>query len=172
MDRLPLSERAAPLNSGPERLQLESWLDFQRTTLLIKCADLDVGQLRRQPVATSLLSLLGLLRHMTFVEQVWFDAVFSGIEAPEYFKRAEDRDADFRDLDGATLDEVYHLYLRACARSREVASGHDLDEMAAVERRGRHVDLRWIYVHLIEEYARHLGHADLLREMIDGSTGY
>jgi len=172
VERIPLPERAPPLHSGPERVQLESWLDFQRTTLLIKCADLDVDQLRRQPVATSLLSLLGLLRHMTFVEQVWFDAVFSGVEAPEYFKRAEDRDADFRDLDSATLDEVYELFLTACARSREVASGHDLDEMAAVERRGRHVDLRWIYVHLIEEYARHLGHADLLRELVDGATGY
>ena len=160
------------MNSGPERVQLESWLDFQRTTLLVKCAGLDVEQLSSRPVATSTLSLLGLLRHMTFVEQAWFDAVFAGLEAPEYFKRAENRDADFQELDSATLEEVYQLFLSATARSREVASGHDLDEMAAVERRGRHVDLRWIYVHMIEEYARHLGHADLLRELIDGSTGY
>jgi uncharacterized damage-inducible protein DinB len=172
MDRIPEPLRRPPINSGPERLQLESWLDFYRSTLLAKCAGLDVDQLARRAVAPSPLTLLGLVRHMTFVEQVWFDAVFSGRDGPEHYKRPDDREADFTDLASASLEEVATLFDATCQRSREAAAGHDLDEMARSPRRGREVDLRWIYVHMIEEYARHCGHADLLRELIDGSTGY
>ncbi|MFI5035436.1 MAG: DinB family protein [Acidimicrobiales bacterium] len=172
MDRIERRERPAPLNAGPERAQLESWLEFHRATLLVKCADLTLEQLCQRPVASSALSLLGLVRHMTFVEQVWFQTIFAGREVADYYKTPDDRDADFHDLDSATLHEVVALYDATCATSRELAAGHDLDEMAAVARRHRHVDLRWIYVHMIEEYARHNGHADLLRELIDGETGY
>jgi uncharacterized damage-inducible protein DinB len=166
------SSRVAPLLSGPERDQLESWLDFYRATLLLKCAGLSVEQLSTRAVASSDLTLLGLLRHMTFVEQVWFEKVFAGRDVDDYYKRDDDRDADFHDLSSASLDVVVGLFHRACAMSRDVSSGRDLDEMALVARRGREVDLRWIYLHMIEEYARHCGHADLLRELIDGTTGY
>ena len=166
------SSRVYPLLSGPERDQLESWLDFYRATLLLKCAGLNAEQLSTRAVPSSDLTLLGLLRHMTFVEQVWFEKIFAGRDVDDYYKRVDDRDADFHDLTSASLDEVVQLFTTACSTSRALSSGRDLDEMALVVRRGRQVDLRWIYVHMIEEYARHCGHADLLRELIDGATGY
>jgi hypothetical protein len=159
--------------SGPERSQLEAWLDFHRATLLHKCDGLGAAQLKERPVPTSSLSLLGMLRHMTQVEQVWFSLRFAGHETSLYYGDEGDRDADFNDLESAALEEVIDLYLHAIKTSREVATGHDLDELAKKPgRQGGHVDLRWIYMHMSEEYARHCGHADLLREMIDGKTGY
>jgi uncharacterized damage-inducible protein DinB len=172
MDQIAVPDRPRPLNSGPERAQLESWLDFHRATLVTKCAGLDLESLCARPVASSTLSLLGLLRHMTMVEQVWFQMTLAGHEVAPYYRRDDDRDADFNDLASATLDDVVALFHATCETSRELAAAHDLDDMAAVVRRGRAVDLRWIYIHMIEEYARHNGHADLLRELIDGATGY
>jgi uncharacterized damage-inducible protein DinB len=172
VDQIDPPSRPAPLDSGPERAQLESWLEFHRATLLMKCAGLNVARLKERPVASSDLSLLGLLRHMTAVEEIWFPITFAGLAMDASYKRADDRDADFHELDSASLDEVVTRFESACQRSRELADGHDLSERAAVERRGRAVDLRWIYLHMIEEYARHNGHADLLRELVDGSTGY
>ncbi|MDE3065447.1 MAG: DUF664 domain-containing protein, partial [Acidobacteriota bacterium] len=142
MDQITAPERPAPLNSGPERAQLESWLEFHRATLLMKCAGLGVEELSRRPVASSDLSLLGLLRHMTAVEEVWFPVTFAGVAMDLSYKREDDRDADFHDLGDTPLGEVVERYAAACARSRELAADHDLDEMAAVERRGRAVDLR------------------------------
>jgi hypothetical protein len=159
-----------PFN-GPEPLQLESWLDFYRATLLEKCNGLNAAQLKERPVATSALSLLGIVRHMTFVEQVWFETTFAGLDTLDYYK-TEDRDADFNDLDSDSVETVFDLYERVLRVSRDLAAGHGLDERAKKPRRGRDVDLRWIYVHMIEEYARHCGHADLIRELIDGTTGY
>jgi hypothetical protein len=172
MDTLTAPERPEPPNSGPERAQLEGWLEFHRATLLKKCDGLTFDQLCQRPAVPSDLSLLGLLRHMTFVEQVWFELVFTGAQVEAHYVRDGDREAPFRDLDDASLDDVVALYLATCQRSRELADARGLDEMAAVARRGRQVDLRWIYVHMIEEYARHNGHADLIREMIDGETGF
>ena len=172
MHQIPNQERPALLKSGTERDQLESWLAFYRATLLTKCAGLSIDQLKMRPIPSSSLTLLGLVRHMTFVEQVWFDMRFAANDVNEYYKRAEDRDADFNDLEGASLDEVVDNYHRACERSDGLARGHGLDEMAVRITEGREVDLRWIYIHMIEEYARHLGHADLMRELIDGETGY
>lgn len=159
------------LHSGPERAQLESWLDFERDSLLVKCDALSEEQLKRRPVATSTLSLLGLVRHLTFVEQVWFEHRFAGLDTPEYYKRESDRDADFNDLDSTPVAEVFANFERARTLSDEIARAYPLETMAKREGRQGLVDLRWIYLHLIEEYARHLGHADLLREMIDGATG-
>jgi hypothetical protein len=160
-----------PFN-GPERLQLDAWLDFYRATLLEKCDGLNTEQLKDRPVASSRLSLLGIVRHMTFVEQVWFESTFAGRNTTEYYKTEGDRDADFNDLDDTAVENVFVLYGQATDVSRDLAAGHDLGEMAAKARRGREVDLRWILIHMIEEYARHCGHADLIRELIDGATGY
>jgi uncharacterized protein DUF664 len=157
---------------GDERLQLNAWLDFYRGTLLEKCDGLSAAQLKERPVATSLLSLLGVVRHLTFVEQVWFETTFSDKDVVEYYKTEGDRDADFKDLDDTAVEEVFDLYLRAIETSRTLSAGHDLDEMAKRPRRGQVVDLRWIYLHAIEEYARHCGHADIIRELVDGATGY
>jgi hypothetical protein len=172
MDTYSAPERPRIPNSGPERLQLDAWLDFYRATILMKCDGLSDEQLKQRPIATSTLSLLGLVRHLTFVEQVWFETTFAGRDVTEYYKTAEDRDLDFTDLDSDSIEDVFARFDRACALSRELALGHDLDEMGARRRGEREVDLRWMYVHCIEEYARHLGHADILRELIDGATGY
>ncbi len=172
MDTYSAPERPRIPFSGPERLQLDAWLDFYRATLLGKCDGLDEAQLKTRPVASSTMSLLGLVRHLTFVEQVWFEDCFAGRDVVSYYKTESDRELDFTDLDGEVVDEVFARYDRACALSRELALGHDLDEMCARPRGTRDVDLRWIYIHLIEEYARHCGHADLMRELIDGTTGY
>jgi hypothetical protein len=109
---------------------------------------------------------------MTFVEQVWFETTFAGLDTVAYYKTEGDRDADFNDLDGDAVETVFDLYERVARVSRDLAAGHDLDEQVKKPRHGRDVDLRWIYVHMIEEYARHCGHADLIRELIDGRTGY
>jgi uncharacterized damage-inducible protein DinB len=158
--------------SGEERTQLESWLDFYRGTLLFKCDGLTADQLRERPVATSAMSLLGLLRHLTFVEQIWFESRFAGRDVVEYYKTDTDREIDFRDLESASVEEVLELYLASVATSRAVAKDRSLDDLAAKARRGIQVDLRWIYLHMIEEYARHCGHADIIRELVDATTGY
>jgi uncharacterized damage-inducible protein DinB len=173
MDKIPSAERPKPLLSGAEREQLDSWLTFYRATLLKKCSELSFDNLCRRPVDSSTMSLLGLLRHMAFVEQIWFDVRFAGNDVVEYYRNPNDRDADWTELDSATLDEVVANFNRACETSDELARGHELEEMVKQPGAGREpVDLRWIYLHLIEEYARHCGHADIIREMLDGATGY
>jgi len=172
MDRVNAPPRQSQPCVGDERSQLESWLTFYRETLLVKCDGLDLEQLSRRPFPTSKLSLLGLVRHMTFVEQVWFERIFAGVDMPRYYKSEPASDDDFDELDSAGLDEVLANYDAAIATSKALAQGHELDELTAKPWRGREVDLRWIYLHMIEEYARHCGHADLLRELIDGATGY
>jgi uncharacterized damage-inducible protein DinB len=173
MDEIPHIERPKPLLSGGEREQLTSWLAFYRATLLKKCSGLSFDTLSRRPVESSTMSLLGLLRHMTFVEQVWFDARFAGNQVVEYYRRPDDREVDWTELDSATLDEVVANYQRAYETADELARGHELEEFVKQPGSGREpVDLRWIYLHMIEEYARHCGHADILRELVDGVTGY
>jgi uncharacterized damage-inducible protein DinB len=172
VDTFIASERPPVPNVGDERPQLEAWLDFYRATLLTKCDSLNVAQLKTRPLATSPLSLLGIVRHMTFVEQVWFETTFAGADTVDYYKTDGDRDADFNDLDSDATETVFDLYQEVIAVSKDLVASHSLDEHAKKPRRGRDVDLRWIYLHMIEEYARHCGHADLLREMIDGKTGY
>jgi uncharacterized damage-inducible protein DinB len=160
-----------PFN-GPERVQLDAWVDFYRATILEKCDGLNAAQLKERPVASSRLSLLGIVRHMTFVEQIWLENRFAGHETSDYYKTEADRDSDFNDLDDTAVENVFLLFQQATDVSRQVSAGHDLDERVKRVTRGRDVDLRWILIHMIEEYARHCGHADLIRELIDGTTGY
>ena len=168
---IPMPERPALVLSGAEVEQLGSWLDFYRATLVMKCADLSAEQLRLASVPPSTMSLLGILRHMTMVEQYWYQVIFAGREV-ELFYKDGDPDGDFNNLGDTPLDEVERRYWATCEVSRALTRGHDLDEIAPVLRHGNEVDLRWIQLHLIEEYARHCGHADLLRECIDATTGY
>jgi uncharacterized damage-inducible protein DinB len=173
MEQIPRFERPKPLFSGDERSQLESWLVFYRATLLKKCSGLSFDDLARRPVVSSTLSLLGLLRHMTFVEQIWFDARFAGNDVVLYYRRPDDREMVWTELDSATLDDVVATFNRACETSDELARGHDLSEFVKEPGDGwEPVNLRWIYLHMIEEYARHCGHADILRELVDGTNGY
>jgi uncharacterized damage-inducible protein DinB len=162
-----VSRNDPPFIAG-EREMLESWLDYHRDTLVWKCAGLTDEQLKQRACPPSTLTLLGLVRHMTEVENSWFGH-FVG-EREQVYSTEEWPDADFDDLEKADPAEAFAAFARKCVQSRERASRRGLDD-TFVSRRGNEISLRWIYVHMIEEYARHNGHADLIREAIDGVTG-
>jgi uncharacterized damage-inducible protein DinB len=164
----PQVSRADTLRTAGEREMLESWLDYHRTTLLMKCTGLTDDQLRRRACPPSTLSLLGLVRHMNEVENAWF-GWFVGEKSTIYSTR-EWPDADFDDLDDADAAADFAAFEGQCARSRQRVAGHDLDE-TFVNWNDRTNSLRWVYLHMIEEYARHNGHADLIRQAIDGAVG-
>ncbi len=164
--------RTNPPRVGDERTLLEAWLDFHRDTLLWACAGLDDEQLRRRAVPPSTLSLLGLVRHMTEVERHWFRRALTGEQAKPLYYDEQDEDGDFNRVDAADVAADLAALRAEVARCRQVSTTHlDLDALAVTLREGAPVSLRWIYVHMIEEYARHNGHADLLRQVIDGRTG-
>jgi uncharacterized damage-inducible protein DinB len=165
----PEVTRPSPSYIAGEREMLESWLDFHRATLLMKCTGLDDAQLKRASCPPSNLTLLGLVRHMHEVEAGWFGH-FVG-ERRKIYSTEERPDADLEDLAGADAAADFAAFQQQCERSRALVADRGLDE-TFVSRRGRTISLRWIYVHMIEEYARHNGHADLIREAIDGVTGY
>ncbi len=159
---------------GDERAVLEHWLDLYRDTLLLKIAGLDAGQLARRALPPSSMSLLGLVRHLTEVEAYWLRVVLlDEQDVPDYYCTPASPDGDFDDADPVSARADVDAYRREVERSRTNTAGWtDLEMPVAGRRRGKPVNLRWILVHLIEEYARHLGHADLLREAVDGRTGY
>ena len=157
--------------AAPERASLETFLDFHRATLLNKCAGLDLEQLTRRAFPPSELTLLGLLQHMALVEAWWFDAVLLDSDVTLPFTSEDDRDAEFHRFDFASPDEVAEIFLAKCQTSRENAAPLPLETPMGRHLEGEDGDLRWIYLHMIEEYARHNGHADFLREAIDGATG-
>ncbi len=170
--RAPAVERADPDRVADERTALEQWLDYHRATLLLKCAGLSAEQLKRRAAPPSTLSLLGLVRHLTEVERWWF-RMHAGGEQLDFPYDPDQTGADFDDTADADAEGNLSAYMEEIDAAREAAAGKDLD--LVVPSRGDHPerirDIRWIYVHMIEEYARHNGHADLLREAIDGATG-
>jgi uncharacterized damage-inducible protein DinB len=151
---------------------LEAWLDFHRQTLLGKCSGLTAGQLRQRTADPSSLSLLGLVRHMAEVERGWFRRRVAGQDAGFLYSSEADPDGEFDHVDEADAEQDYATFVREIERAREAARGRDLDETFFHSHRKADMNLRWVYVHMIEEYARHNGHADLLRERLDGATGY
>jgi hypothetical protein len=165
---LPLPERPASApRVGDERALLCAMVDYQRAVLLRKVGGLDEDDLRRTMTPTGL-TLLGLVKHLAYVERYWFQEVFSG-ETVVFPWSDDDPDADWRPEPGESAQEIVTLYLAEAERSRQISSAADLDTMSA------HPDvaasLRWVLLHMLEELARHLGHADLMREQIDGATG-
>ncbi|WP_030230956.1 DinB family protein [Streptomyces sp. NRRL S-350] len=167
--------RPIPPPHADERAMLESWLEFQRATLARKVAGLDDRQVRRAAVPPSTMTLLGLVQHLAEVERNWCQRVFAGRDVPPVYGADNE--------DGYRLDPAHGL-AEALARWRaEVELGRELTAGASLDAAGplsgqasalvgsETVSLRWILVHLIEEYARHNGHADLLRECTDGVTG-
>ncbi len=150
---------------------LDGWLDYHRQTLLSKCAGLTEEQLKLRAVEPSSLSLLGLVRHMAEVERSWFRRRFAGEQIGFLYFSEENPDADFDDLDTADAEADLATFGSEVERARTVAAPHALDENFVHPRRQAEMSLRWVYVHMIEEYARHNGHADLIRERIDGVTG-
>jgi uncharacterized damage-inducible protein DinB len=164
-------ERIDPPLVAQEREMLDAWLDYHRATLAVKCEGLTDDQLRARAVPPSSLSLLGLVRHMGEVERSWFRRVLGGEQAPPRYYSDENPDGDFDDVAGAGVAEAFGYWRDECAHARErVAAAPSLD-VTGTGRRGETYSLRWIMVHMIEEYARHNGHADLLRERIDGTVG-
>ena len=154
-----------------ERQMLEAWLDFHRQTLLAKCSGLTAGQLRQRAAPPSTLSLLGLVRHMAEVERGWFRRSVAGEDAGFLYSSEADPDGEFDHVDTADAEQDFATYLREIDLARQVAAGRELDETFFHPRRRARLSVRWVYVHMLEEYARHNGHADLLRERIDGATG-
>ncbi|HEX4791413.1 MAG TPA: DinB family protein [Actinospica sp.] len=149
---------------GGERAVLEAFLDFQRAVLRRKAAGLSDRQARRR-IVPSVTTIAGLLKHLAVVEYNWFERILAQRPA-----QLPDPDATFVVGEDETLEDVLAAYDAACARSREIAAKFELDDAVPQEELGQ-VSLRWIYAHMIEETARHAGHADILRELTDGATG-
>ena len=162
-------DRTYPPQVSEERDSLDAWVDYHRATLVMKCAGLAPEQLAIRSCPPSSLSLLGLMRHLTEVEG-WFHD-FDGDPPGEWYSSEEDPDACFNAVDPSRADEDLAAYLASIERARAAVTGRDLDEISPEPDDGLPVSLRWIYLHMVEEYARHNGHADILRERIDGTTG-
>jgi len=155
-----------------ERATLVSYLRYQRRTLELKCSGLDAAALARRSVEPSNLSLLGLVRHLAGVEQHWFRQVMAGQQVTRHYRSDADRDADFNGAapDPHMVEQAWDTWREEVAFAERLVA--DAPDIAV---RARHDDgtiaLREVLVHMIEEYARHNGHADLLRERIDGRVG-
>ena len=171
-----MTERTEAAFDASERQMLCEFLDYHRATFEWKVSGLG-DEVHHAPIPSSTLTLGGLLKHLALVEDSWFTSRFAGHDEPEPWASApfdDDPDWDFHSSVDHSLDELLALYRAACDRSRAVvAAAASLDDRSvAVDRRlGQHFTLRWILLHMIEETARHNGHADLLREAIDGATG-
>ncbi|MGH3898500.1 MAG: DinB family protein [Pseudonocardiaceae bacterium] len=165
------TQRVAPPLVADERAMLAAWLDYHRATLETKCTGVSEEALReRLEGHPSPLSLLGLVRHMADVERAWFRRRVAAENAPPLYYSEDDPDGDFDNVDSADVAEAFATWRAECQRAREiVAAAVSLDDM--FDHRDERVSLRWVLVHMVEEYARHNGHADLLRERIDGATG-
>jgi uncharacterized damage-inducible protein DinB len=159
---------ADPVNAGDERETLTSFLDYQRGVMLRKIADLDEEALRR-PMTPSGLTLLGMVKHLAYVERYWFRRVFAG-EDVSFPWTDDDPDADWRAEPDERPEALEARYREECERARAIVASASFDD-TVVSPRGNTLSLRWIVAHMIEETARHLGHADIMREALDGATG-
>ncbi|MDT4938831.1 MAG: hypothetical protein QOG80_2502 [Pseudonocardiales bacterium] len=166
-------DRPATDEAVGERETLIAFLDLYRATLELKCEGLTPEQLAQRSVPPSSMSLVGLVRHLAEVERVWFRRWNGEQTEPRYYSKA-DPDGDFDNVDGSQehVDDAFAYWRSEVEHARQVAAEGGLEVAFVHARDGRAITLRWILVHMIEEYARHCGHADLLRERIDGATGY
>jgi hypothetical protein len=164
-------DRPRPPAAADERTMLAGWLDFHRATLEMKCAGLTPEQLATRAVAPSTLSLLGLVRHLADVERAWFRRRLAGEDAPPLYYSDDDPDGDFDNVDPAGVEDAFAAWRAECARAREIAAALPSLDVLVTDRAGRRLSARWVLGHMVEEYARHNGHADLLRERLDGTTG-
>ena len=158
-----------PFAAG-ERATLEGFLEWHRATLLFKCAGLTGEQLALRAVPPSNLSLLGLVRHMADVERSWFRRYFRGEPLAQVYAREDCPDAAFEEARAGGVEADFAAFARECDLAREAVAGVPLDRQFTYKQYGPYA-LRWVFNHMIEEYARHNGHADLLRQCIDGATG-
>jgi hypothetical protein len=156
--------------TGDDRPILEGYLNYQRSTLLNICAGLTGEQLARRPIPSSNLSLLGLIRHLAKVERTWFRQRAAGQPVPPMYDPARGKDADFNDAVAAEAETDIARLQEEWRLADKAAAGLDFDDTLDTGH-GDTFSVRMMYVHLIGEYARHNGHADLLREALDGVTG-
>jgi hypothetical protein len=163
--------RPLPPPIADERATLEGFLDYHRATLLWKCDGLTDDQLRARSVEPSSMSLLGLIRHMHDVEQTWFLRRVAGRDVKPKYSWPENIDGEFDDVEGADVAADFAAYAQIVAQARVVAGEVNLADEFVHERTGERLSVRWLLLHMIEEYARHNGHADLLRERLDGVVG-
>lgn len=156
---------------APEKEALEATLDFHRATIKWKLEGLSLEDAAR-PMTPSDTKLLGIVKHLAYVERWWFQESFLGRACEYPWSESGDMEADFKIFPGETIESIFALYDAECEVSRQIVAGASLDDVAAKPRRGAgHPTLRWIMLHMIEEVARHNGQADILRELIDGKTG-
>jgi hypothetical protein len=156
---------------GDERGMLDGFLELRRQTFLRICRGLTGAQLALQAASPSALSLLGLARHLTDVERTWFRRRFGAQDVPPLYARPELPDAAFVELDPAQAEAAFAALADEWERCRAVVAGAELDATFVSPRWGV-MSLRWVYLHMLSEYAMHTGHAQLLRERIDGVTGF
>jgi uncharacterized protein DUF664 len=170
----PNIPRQDPDLQAGELAVLGQYLDYHRATLAMKCAGLSEADLKRPAIPTSNLTLLGLVRHLTEVEYGWFCEWLDAQPELTFYYTEDDPDGDFLNLDSHPVAEVWATFSDRVAESRRILDTYTSGDELARGRPGessRPRNVRWIVAHMVEEYARHNGHADLLREAIDGSTG-
>jgi hypothetical protein len=168
----PQVERGDPLYLADERTSLQEFLDYHRQTLLWKCSGLTGGQLAARPIPGSALSLLGLVRHLAYVQRVWLRKRAAGqADLDDLYCTPEAPDADFDLATAADAEADFAVFASECAAADVAVAARSLDDTFVHPGLTVAINLRWVYTHLIEEFARHNGHADLIREQIDGATG-
>jgi uncharacterized damage-inducible protein DinB len=164
-------ERVGPPLIAPEREMLRAFLDYQRATLAMKCEGLSDEELRRQSSPPSTLSLLGLVRHMAEVERTWFRRVINGEDIPLVWSDEDDYQVAY-DASESTRSEAFAAWQAEVEHSRRIErAAQSLDVIGHQARWGEDVSLRLVMLHVFYDYARHNGHADFLREAIDGTVG-
>ena len=165
------NDRIGPPSFGSERDMLRAFLDYHRATLAMKCAGLGDGQLRQQSMPPSKLSLLGLVRHMAEVERAWFRRVFQDHDAPMVWSDKVDFQAAY-DASESSREQAFTAWEAEVENSRRIErEAGSLDLAGYQPRWDEQVSLRMVLMHVLLEYGRHNGHADLLREGIDGTVG-
>jgi hypothetical protein len=165
-------DRSMPPLNGDERTTLEGWLDFYRATLASKCDGLADEQLRVASVEPSEMTLLGLVQHAAEVERNWFRRVLMGEKVPPIYRTTphpQGHDGGFELSPASSYRAAIELWQKEIGHARANSAARSLDDTSSFM--GSEVSLRWIFLHMISEYARHCGHADLIRERIDGQTG-
>jgi uncharacterized damage-inducible protein DinB len=169
----PEDDPRSPGGFPEERSLLVGYLRDYRLTIELKCSGLDPAALARRSVSPSNLSLLGLLRHLAEAESFWFREVLSGQNPAPLYRRPDDRDAAFNGAapDPALVDQAWEAWREEVRFAERFVEAAPSFEVTGTTRDGMAINLREVLVHMIEEYARHAGHADLLRERIDGRVG-
>ncbi|MCF6521739.1 DinB family protein [Streptomyces sp. JJ36] len=165
--------RTRPPKSADERTQLLGWLDMQRALIPWKCEGLSDEDAHRPVLPSSpLMTMAGLVSHLRWVEHAWFEVILLGgpADSPQFDQDAPE-DADMQ-VEGVPLAQLLEEYERQCVRSNEIIADHALADVSRHPEFARDATLRWILFHMVEETARHAGHADAIRELLDGERGY